>query len=114
MENRNRRVIQKMMEETQIIAELIYGLDFDVFNQDERTKRAVCMTLIDIGELVKNLTDQFRDAHKQIAWRAIAGIRDIAAHRYEILSMADIWETVQSDVPVLAKQQNAILQEILP
>lgn len=30
------------------------------FLADEKTKRANCMTLINIGELVKNLTDEFK------------------------------------------------------
>jgi len=31
-------------------------------------------------------------------------MRDIAAHGYFTLKMTDIWQTVQSDVPVLKNQ----------
>lgn len=48
------------------------GMELADFLQDERTARAVCMTLINIGELVKSLTLEFRDAHREIPWRAIA------------------------------------------
>ena len=52
MNNRDHQIIKKMLSEIAVIEDLIRGVDLEGF-QDEKTKRACCMTLINIGELVK-------------------------------------------------------------
>jgi uncharacterized protein with HEPN domain len=53
------------------------------FLESALIKKAVCMSLINIGELVKSLPKNFCDANPQLPWRRIAGMRDIAAHKYK-------------------------------
>lgn len=45
----------------------------DDFLTDEKLKRAISMTVLNIGELVKNITEETRKEYPQIPWRAIAG-----------------------------------------
>ena len=81
----------------------------DQFRQSEMLMRAVSMTVINIGELVKNLTDETRLAYPHIPWKAIAGFRDVAAHKYQTLRMEDVFETVVVDFPTLKEQIEEIL-----
>ena len=69
------------------------------------------MTVINIGELVKSLSDDFRLQHTDIPWKEIAGFRDIAAHKYQTLRMDDVFETVRSEFPPLRQQLQALLDE---
>jgi len=87
------------------------GCSFEQFLSNEMLKRAVAMTVIIIGELVKNITDGTRENHPEIPWRAIAGFRDIAAHKYQTLRMEDVFETVISDFPKLHEAIGRILKE---
>lgn len=87
------------------------GMELADFLQDERTARAVCMTLINIGELVKSLTLEFRDAHRKIPWRAIAGMRDITAHKYQTLRKEDVFDTCEMELPALEKQLRNLLEK---
>lgn len=109
MENRDRQVVSKILSEIEVISELIHDIDFIEFGKDEKTKRAVCMTLINIGELVKTLSDDFKLSHAEIPWRAISGLRDVAAHRYQTLRMEDIWATVKTDIPILYEKINSLI-----
>lgn len=59
------------------------------------------MTVINIGELVKSLSSEFRLEHNNVPWKAIAGFRDIAAHKYQTLHMEDVYYTVINDFPPL-------------
>jgi uncharacterized protein with HEPN domain len=68
------------------------------------------MTVINIGELIKNVTDDFRKSHPGVPWRAVAGMRDIAAHKYQTLRMEDVYITVKEDFPSLRKQLVYILE----
>ena len=75
----------------------------------EMLMRAVGMTVINIGELVKNLSDETRLAYPHIPWKSIAGFRDVAAHKYQTLRMEDVYETVVTDFPALKEQIERIL-----
>ncbi len=103
--------MKKILQEINVIGHLIAGYNLEKFILDERTKRAICMTLINIGELSKSLTESFKQQHNYIAWRAVAGMRDVTAHKYQTLKMGDVWVTVVNDIPILKKQLNDILSQ---
>ena len=88
---------------------LLQGIVLEEFLGDERTKRAICMTVINVGELVKVITEDTRDKYKQIAWREAAGFRDIAAHKYQTLNMDDVYTTVKQDFPDFRRQLEEVL-----
>ena len=109
MNNKNFAVLEKMLDEIAIARSLMRGSDLTSFLQDEMLKRAVCMTVINVGELVKNLDDDFRAAHANVPWKDIAGFRDVAAHKYQTLRMEDVYATVSDDFGALA----VMLEEII-
>ncbi|MBO5569256.1 MAG: DUF86 domain-containing protein [Clostridia bacterium] len=111
MERRDRIILQKVLSEIGIAQEMMDSCTVEQFRQNEMLKRAVGMTVINIGELVKNLSDEARTAYAHIPWKAIAGFRDIAAHKYQTLRMEDVYETVITDFPSLKKQIEEILNQ---
>ena len=110
MTHRDRQICEKILSEIAVIHELMAGYDAEAFLGDERTVRAVCMTLINIGELVKNITQELRDEHREIPWRAIAGMRDVAAHKYQTLRKEDVYKTCAEDIPAVEAQIAQLLQ----
>ena len=109
MERRDRIILQKVLSEISIAQKMMDTCTLEQFEQNEMLMRAVGMTVINIGELVKNLSDETRLAHPHIPWKAIAGVRDIAAHKYQTLRMEDVYETVSADFPVLKEQIEKLL-----
>ena len=71
------------------------------------------MTTINIGELIKNVTSELRNANPMVPWKAIAGMRDITAHKYQTLRMEDVYNTVQVEFPSLRDALETILNEEL-
>ena len=108
MNERDRQILIRLRGEVRLVSQMLDGFDLQSCLGDERTKRAVCMTLINIGELVKNLSDEFRMAHNHIPWRAISGLRDITAHKYQTLRMEDVWLTATRDIPQLKNELDTI------
>lgn len=111
MERRDKIVLRKILSEIEIAEKMIAGHSLQEFLADELLKRAACMTVINIGELVKNLSPNFRMAYPAVPWREIAGFRDIAAHKYQTLRMEDVFETIQVDFPVLFENIHDILNQ---
>jgi len=71
---------------------------------------AVLYNLHVIGEAVKNLPDDFRRRHPEVAWREIAGMRDFVAHAYFALDLDILWDAIRHDVPALLDRVTAIAE----
>ena len=111
MQRKDIIILRKVLSEICICFEMLGNASQDEFLSDEKLKRAVAMTVINIGELVKNITDDTRTTYRQVPWKQIAGMRDIAAHKYQTLRMDDVFETVRSEFPPLREQLQALLDE---
>lgn len=111
MERRDQIILKKVLSEISIAQEMVGDQTLEQFLKNEMLMRAIGMTVINIGELVKNLSENCRRAYPCIPWKAVAGFRDIAAHKYQTLRMEDVYETVQTDFPVLKAQLDEILRE---
>lgn len=103
MRDKNFAVLEKILEEMGIAQSLLSSYDLESFMDDEMVKRAVCMTVINVGELIKNLDMDFRDANPEVPWRDMAGFRDIAAHKYQTLRMEDVYVTVADEFSSIAE-----------
>ena len=109
MNERDKNVLLKIKCEAGQLLELTGDHNLQSFLGSEVLIRAVCMTLINIGELVKLLSDEIKLQHQKIPWRSIAGLRDVTAHGYFTLRMEDVWETVTKDTPLFLTQIGEIL-----
>lgn len=111
MNHRDKILVGKIISEISIAEKLMYNIDFKSFDENEMLKRAVCMTVINIGELVKSITDETRIANRYIPWKEIAGFRDIAAHKYGTLKMESVYQTVKADFTTLKEQLKDLIDE---
>lgn len=98
MQHRDVITLQKILDETNVAIQLLGDADLSTFMESELLKRAIGMTVINIGELVKNLTEEFRTSYSEIPWKEISGFRDIAAHKYKTLDMKIVYNTVKFDI----------------
>ena len=111
MNQRDRVILRKIVEEATVLAKMLDGVDESIFLANDEKMRATCMTLINIGELVKNLTDGFRRHYQQIPWKEIAGLRDVTAHGYFTLRMPDVWIFASTELPVCVESIRKILDD---
>jgi len=51
-----------------------------------------------MGEAVKNIPKQVKDRYPHIAWKEIAGMRDILIHEYFGVDMELTWKVATKDV----------------
>ena len=110
MQRRERIVLQKICSEIGIILGFLGDMTLEEFLADERTKRAIGMTAINIGELTKHLSAELRQNYPEIAWKKAAGFRDVVAHKYETLNMKDVYKTASEDFHELKSQIEKILE----
>ena len=85
----------------------VEGMDKPTFLADKRTQQAVVMSLIVIGEAATKIMDryaEFTQAHPEVPWRAMRGMRNRIAHGYFEINLDVVWETVRRALPTLLHQ----------
>lgn len=80
------------------------------FLQDDMVQDAVIRNLEIIGEAAKRIDENYRAAHPDIPWRALAGLRDVLIHQYEGVDLERVWAIVEKDLPPLKRA----IAELLP
>lgn len=83
------------------------GLSKEEFFSDKRTQQAVIMSIIIIGEAATKVMDQYSDfanAHPEVPWRSMRGMRNRIAHGYFDINLDIVWDTVHLALPGLVKQ----------
>ena len=112
MSRKDKVILQKVISEIDVGADMLGSASVEEFVSDEKLKRALCMTVINIGELIKNVNEDIRIKYPAIPWKAIAGMRDLAAHKYQTLRMEEVFKTVKDDFPALRIELENILNEL--
>ena len=78
-----------------------FGRDYAVFSSNPVYRNAVALCILQIGELVSNLSDEFKAQHTAMPWRQIKLMRNIVAHRYGTVDHSITWDVVENDIPTL-------------
>ncbi len=79
-----------------------FGKDFSAFKSDLAFRDSVSMNILQIGELVGHLSEDYRIATKEhIPWRAIKNMRNLFAHSYGNMDLETIWSTAIESIPEL-------------
>ena len=78
-----------------------YPHNEETFYSNPTYRNAIALCLLQIGELVKNLSDDFTRANQIIPWSAIRGMRNVVAHHYGKIDIETLWETSLQDIQEL-------------
>ena len=96
--SKNRVIFEHMQEDICDILTFINEMPYSQFVNNVLVIKAVCMSLINIGELTKSLPWEFKQKHNEIPWKNISGLRDIAAHKYHTINVDIIWQVVSHEI----------------
>ena len=111
----NRKVLKKMLSYCDKIENFMKRVEasYEVYLSDEMFRIAVDMCVLQIGELTKILTDDFKAQHSEIVWHQIKGLRNVYVHEYENVKFEQAWRTLTQSIPELKAQLEQILSEDL-
>ncbi len=92
-----------ILDAIESIEEGCKGLDRAGFEKNELVRDATLRRIEIIGEAAKHLSPPFREAHKEVPWSKITGMRDKLIHYYMGVDYKVVWEVVSRDLPALRK-----------
>jgi uncharacterized protein with HEPN domain len=62
-----------------------------------------------MGEAAKRLSESYRNAHPDVPWKRIAGMRDVLIHQYDAVDLEEVWKTVSTEVPKVVSQLDPLV-----
>jgi uncharacterized protein with HEPN domain len=101
--------VRDILQSIEEIRRFTDGMDFEAFQSDDKTIRAVEMNLIIIGEAAGQIPDDVQEAHSQIPWSLMRAMRNRMAHVYFSVDERLLWETATEELDELLPVLKAIL-----
>lgn len=113
IENRDKLILKKIVLYCQRIADYVarYHGDYAAFQQDPLFQDACCMCVVQIGELVGQLSETVRQKNPTIPWRIIKDTRNFYVHAYGAIDVSSVWNTLLEDIPALQNSCEEILSQ---
>lgn len=113
--NKDRHILTHIIEYCDRTKEALFkigsinNLFSSAFNQD-----ALSMPLLQIGELVRNMTDETKERYSHIPWIEIRALRNVLVHSYGEIDWEKIWDTAVNDIPKLKEECLEIQKDLEP
>jgi uncharacterized protein with HEPN domain len=102
MSEREARVrLQHMLDATRHAITFTQGRQRKDLDTDLQLTLALTRLVEIVGEAAKNVSDDERQRHPDVPWRAIAGTRDRLVHAYFDVDLDQLWRIVSADLPAL-------------
>jgi uncharacterized protein with HEPN domain len=80
------------------------------FEKNEMLQDAVARPLEIIGEAAGHVSEEYREAHTDIPWHKMTGMRNRLIHEYFRVNYGAVWDTVRDDLPELIQ----LLEKLVP
>ena len=90
----NQYYIQKIITHTKDISQ-------GELEENELLIDSVMFRLIQISENSDRLSEEFKQQHATIPWRAMKGLRNRIVHEYGNVVLSIVYDTVKNDIPEL-------------
>lgn len=101
---RDQKRLHKIREYCTDIQETMaqYGASFEVFQASRSYKYICSFCILQIGELVSGLSEEYRAAtQSRVSWRQMKAMQNIVVHDYGSVDMEIVWEVMMTDIPNL-------------
>jgi uncharacterized protein with HEPN domain len=102
--------VRDILAALRAIAEYTDGMTYASFVADGRTMGAVIRNLMTMGESIRWIPEPILDAHPEVPWRLMRGVRNVVVHEYFGVDPSILWETVRGDLPPLVAKLEAVLE----
>lgn len=109
MKSKDRIIIQKIITYIEDVKQYVNGMDAKEFLDDKKTITACAFTVSQIGEIVKEITDETMEKYSFIPWNSIKGMRNRIVHDYENVDLSVLWGTIKDSLPDLQDKLKDII-----
>ena len=88
--------------------EILDGVDLETYLASLGLQEQVEVNMIHLGEAASRVSDEIKDAHPEIPWHEMSGMRNVLTHEYFRVKPAVLFETVVAQFKSLESQLNEL------
>jgi uncharacterized protein with HEPN domain len=110
VDERDAGYLWDMLDAARTVHGFVAGVTYHQYLQDRKLQLAVERSLEIVGEAARHVSEDYRQAHPEIPWRGIIGLRYVLAHKYGEIRHDQIWLVVTIRIPALI----ALLEPLVP
>jgi len=103
--------VQDILAAITEIQSFIAGLSKTEFLNDAKTLKAIVADLTIIGEAARHVDNSVIQAHPEIPWILMTGMRHRIVHGYYQVDPMVVWDTCQQDLDPLIQPLQQLLQQ---
>lgn len=101
--------LRHILDAIEQVEDYLRGVSSDQFMQTRIVQDAVVRRLEIIGEASRNVSGEFQQAHPEVPWGQIIGLRNRIIHAYFNVNLQIVWEIAKNDLPPLKQELRRIL-----
>jgi uncharacterized protein with HEPN domain len=107
---RDEAYLLDMLLDARKVVKYVQGVNFEIFDQDEVLQDAIMRRIQIIGEAARKISQEFKEAHPEISWSEVIGMRNKLVHDYFEIIPEKVWDTAVNDIPALI----ALIEPLVP
>jgi len=101
--------VGQMLDLAQKAAGKVEGITRDDYDRDENLRLALVHLIQTLGEAARKVSPPFHQAHPEIPWAAIIGMRHRVVHDYLHVDFDIVWGVTAVDLPPLTGKLRALV-----
>lgn len=109
MKSKDRIIIQKIITYIDDVEKYISEIDAKDFLDDKKTIMACAFTVMQIGEISKEITEETQTKYENVPWKSMKGMRNKIVHEYENVDLSVLWATIKESLPELKDELKEII-----
>ena len=91
--------------------QILEGVDSSAYLASLGLQEQVELNMLHLGEVAARISDDVKDAHPEILWHEMIGMRNILVHEYFRVKPIVLFETVATQFPELERQLEGLQGE---
>jgi uncharacterized protein with HEPN domain len=113
MDNKDLFRLEHIIECIEKIQHLVSKLNsLENFENEWIEQDALIRNFEIIGEASNHISNEIKEAHSEISWKELKGMRNFITHEYFGLQLDTICETAIYDLPILKEQIQKIIDSL--
>lgn len=98
-ESRDAAYLWDIVQTATKAVESVASVTFRAYADNEDLRLTVERRLEIIGEAARRLSPAFREAHPDVPWRGLIGLRNVMAHEYDEIDHERVWNVLKHELP---------------
>lgn len=103
--------LKHILDECDYLAREAESNTFDEFLTNQRLSKAICRSLEIVGEASNKLHADIKSKYQYVPWREMSDIRNKIVHNYFGIDYDIVWDTINTDIPLIRKWIEEIIQK---